>query len=106
MSKPDYFHLLPALFFLSGGVLYTFSQRLFGRAPRWPLLYGGCAMSPFSRWLAFSVGSAFALWEFALVFFDLEPSLTMVAISVISLVLLVAAYRHDRRLGRTKTNVE
>ena len=105
MNTPDYGHLLIAAFFLYGAVHSTFSQRLFGRAPHWPLFpWGGYPMSPFSRWLSFSVFTAFALWEIARGLFHLEPSLTVVAVAILSLISSGAAYRHDRRrrLAHTK----
>jgi hypothetical protein len=58
-------------------------------------------MSPFSRWLQFSIFTAMALWEILRGLFHLEPSLPIVAVAILSLLSLGAAYRHDRRLART-----
>jgi hypothetical protein len=102
MSTPDYGHLLLAPFFLYGAIHYTFSQRLFGHASRWPLFpWGGYSMSSFSRWLLFSIFSAIALWETARGIFHLKPSFLVAVISILSLIALGAAYLHDRRLART-----
>jgi hypothetical protein len=78
MSTPDYGRLLEVAFFLYGAVHYTFSLRLFGQAPRWPLFpWGGYPMSSFSRWLLFSLFIQLALWKIARDFFHLKPSLAV-----------------------------
>jgi hypothetical protein len=106
MSTLDYGHLLLVPFFLYGAIHYTFSQQMFGKVPRWPLFpLGGYPMSSFSRWLLFRVFSAIALWEAVRGIFSLKPSFLVLVISVLCLVLLGAAYRHDRRLQITDTNV-
>lgn len=97
MSTPNYAHLLLALCFLYGAVRYTFSQRLFGHAPRWPFLLGCHPMSPFSRWLQFSIYVALVVWEGARAFWHVESSLLVAVIAVTALISLGAAYRHDRR---------
>ena len=101
MSNPDYVHLMLALCFLCGAVRYTFTQRLFGHAPRWPFLWGGYPMSPFSRWLQFSIYTGVALWEIACSLLHRRPSLLVAAIAILSMFSLGAAYRRDRHLART-----
>ncbi len=104
MSLPDYGHLLTAACFLYGGVHYAFSQRLFGHAPRWPLFpWGGYPMSSFSRWLLFSLGTALALKEIARGLFHLQPSLGVVVMCLLFLVVLIAAFLHDRRRALAKS---
>lgn len=101
MSALNYFHIGIGMLLLLGAVSCAFSQRLFGRAAHWPLLWGAYAMSPFSRRLQFIIISAMALWKIADGFFHIGPSFVVAAISILALISLAVAYRHDRRLSRT-----
>ena len=101
MSALDYPDLLIALYFLYAAAHYTFSQRFFGHALHWPLLWGGYPLLPFSRWLSISFFTAMGLWKIADGLFQPGPSPVVAAILMLSLISVAAAYRHDRRLART-----
>jgi hypothetical protein len=105
MSSPEYGHLLLAPLSLFAAVYYAFSQRLFGQASRWPWPIfpgGGLPMSAFSRWLLFSLCTALALKEIARGLFHLKPSDVVVALHLLFVIALGAAFLHDRRRARAK----
>ena len=102
---PEYGHLVLALVWLYAAVRYTFSRQFFGIAPHWPFLMGGYRMSPFSRWLQFGICLVFVIEELARGLFHWKVTLTAIALYFLCLVVLFAAYRHDRRRSRSDARV-